>query len=825
MKKAKRFLSILVAALLGAGLCSGLVACGEDNSVVTPPPAKAVSIKIDEAAATLKVGETVQLHVTVSNADDKTYQWSISDDAILEIDDNDVVSVVDGVRLTKSEIVTVTATANADKTKSASHTFTVQPSMSGSVGDLTAALFEEVSNASITFEGIVTDYYKDTTNPNNDSEDIYDMKVMMADGAWYGEWSLKSTGLFDFPTVTKDNYRRGESISSGMGHEFLRAYINKNNQVAYKTERRYDNTAVTWEEQHLWNHLGDLGTNIGEKWQYDTAYDEYVYQIEWSGETWTGDYTDDEWLMTYLAVSLTPMLSDTLGEFRIKLDADKEHIEKIWAKTVVQGYENSNGTGFDQQWWAEIELDILDVGKTVVPEPTPYEKDDFDDTYDDFVAALNKIASATNYTFQAVDTTLRAPSGSEGDMVPEDGGSWMFSLNSDNSTGRNASLYAATTPTGGYYKRHTKATGTVGRVGYVTENIILFEDTGMYTAYDGDPYYVDYSGYKQYNAGTPDAYYEKFATSTFDASVGEVKSLVATQRTPGNIFDKMPKFDFSPLVFQNEGRSTVRVGQSSVQVINYVLRDSVLTRDIAKEISASNEVSSAQALTEQPLVIQIRVDNHELFRTIFPYNILDAYRGYITTSYAAIGTTELDPACFTGENYIEREWKSSWSQYVAQYDDRTTKRADLTLAEFFGNATIPQPGVWMDVFGDQISGPWFREKDIYSESGYPDVARTTNYFTFTIKMQNEVLYDENGRQVPDEQLVGQGSKLAQEFAKLGFRFNPVQSGYYNKDKTMGYYTYTSDTVLIRIEVYGNAHLYIDIYKIGDWQYPSSYPKY
>ena len=816
MKKAKRFISILVAAVLGASLFVGLAACGKEPGGVVEPPAKSVSIKIDEAAATIKAGETVQLHVTVSNATDQTYTWSISDEDVLEIN-NDVVSVVDGIRLTASTIVTVTATANADKTKSASHTFTVLPAMSGEVEDLTAALFEEVANPSVTFEGTVTDYYIDNENPYNSSTDVYDMTVMMEDGKWYGEWGLHvDSGLpWDAPTVTKDNYRRGDSIGTSEGHEFLRTYIDKDNHIATKAQKSYDGIPYTWESQHLWNHLGDLGTNISEKWLHDTAEDEYVYQIEWSAEN-AADFTQDEYLMTYLAYSLTPMLSDTLAEFRVKLDADKEHIVQIWAKTTVMAYTNDNGA-ITQQWFSEIELDIKNPGKTVVPDPVPYEKDESDTTYDQFVAALEKMANAKNYTFKALETSLRAPSGGEGDIVPE-----SLSLGRAN-TGRNTAVYAVTTPEGGYYKRHTKATGTVGRIGYVTENIILFEDTGMYSAYDGDPYYVDYSGYKQYNAGTADAYYEQFATSTFDKSVGDVKSLVATRRVKGNIFDKMPHFDFSPLIFENYGRSTVKIGNNNVQVINYVLRDSSLTRDIAKEISASKDVSSAEALTEQQLVIQIAVSNGELVQTIFPYNIADAWRGYVTTTYANIDTTALDPNCFTGENYIQRDWKSSWSQYTAEYDNRELKRADLVLSEFFGDAKIPEAGVWMDIFGDQISGPWFRDKTIYTDDSRTEVARETHYFTFTLKADDDVWLDEDGRQIPIEKIIGQDSKLAEEFAKSGFQFSPLESGFYNKDKTMCYMSYVSDKVLIRIENIGTRYLYVDIYMIGDWHY--SYTKY
>lgn len=819
MKKAKRFLSILIAALLGASLCSGLVACGEENNVVTPtPPAKAVSIKIDEAAATIKAGETVQLHVTVSNADDKTYKWSISDEDILEIN-NDVVSVVSGARFTMDTIVTVTATANADKTKSASHTFTVKPSLSGEVGDLTATLFAEIADSSITFEGTVTDYYIDTENAYNSSTDKYDMKVMMEDGKWYGEWARQKSGPFDFPTVTIDNYRRGNSLSTNEGHEYLKTYIDKNNQVATKAQRDYAGTYYTWESQHLWNHLGSLGSNISEKWLYDSAQDEYVYQIEWSSATAT-DYTDDEYLMTYLAYSLTPILSDTLGEFRVKLDAAKEHIVNIWAKTSVTGYENENGV-ITQQWFSEIELDIINPGTTVVPDPTPYEKDESDAQYDMLVKALNSMKGGTNYTFMALETSLRAPSGGEGDIVPE-------SLNTNG--GLNAVPFAATTPQGGYYKKHTQATGTVGRVGYVTDDVILFEDTGMYSAYDGDPYYVDYKGYKQYNAGQDNEYYEEFATSTFDMNIKDVKSLVATRRKNGNMFDKMPQFDFSPLILKSEGPVTIKVGNGNLQAYAYTLRDTSLTYEIANEISASNVVSSAQAFSTQQLTIYIDA-NGNLLQTKFPYNIADSWAGYVTTSYADIGTTELDPACFTGENYIEREWKAEWSQHGVRYYSPThtgnyvDATADIVLQGIFGAQAltkIPKPEVFLNIFGDQISGPFFDWKDVKNEDD--EIVGYKDFLSITITMDDDVYYDaQTKKQVPILDIIGQDSDLAQALSTWGFTYSPAESGFYNKDKTMCYATYTSEEIMIVIENIGTKFLYIDFRFLGDWHY--SYPRY
>ena len=811
MKTAKKFLSILIAAVLGASLCSGLVACNEEGGGVTPPPVKSVSIKIDEAAATIKAGETVQLHVTVSNATDKTYTWTISNEDILEIN-NDVVSVVSDARFTMDTIVTVTATANADKTKSASHTFTVKPSLSGEVGDLTAALFEEIADASITFEGTVTDYYIDNENSYNSSTDKYDMKVMMEDGKWYGEWARQKSGPFDFPTVTIDNYRRGNPIDGG--HEYLKTYIDRNNEVAKKAQRSYDGTYYTWESQHLWNHLGSLGTNISEKWLYDGAQDEYVYQIEWSQANAT-DFTEDEYLMTYLAYSLTPILSDTLGEFRIKLDAAKEHIVSIWAKTSVIGYENESG-GVTQQWWSEIELDITDAGTTVVPDPTPYERDESDAQYDMLVKALNSMKGAQNYTFMALETSLRAPSGGEGDIVPE-------SLNTNG--GFNVVPFATNTPVGGYYKSHTKSTGTVGRIGYVTPDVILFEDTGMYTSSNGDPYYVDYKGYKQYNAGQENEYYEEFATSTFDMSIKDVKSLVATRRKNGNMFDKMPQFDFSPLILKSEGPVIIKVGNGNLQAYAYTLRDTSLTYEIANEISASNVASSAQAFSTQQLTIYIDA-NGNLLQTKFPYNIADSWAGYVTTSYADIGTTTLDENCFTGENYIEREWKAEWAQHGVRYYSPThtgnyvDANAATVLQEIFGAQAltkIPKPEVFLNIFGDQISGPFFDWDDVKNESD--EIVRHKDFLSITITMDDDVYYDaQTKKQVPIMDIIGEGSDLAQALSTWGFQYTPAQSGFYNAKKTMCYVTYSSKDVMIVIENIGTKFLYIDFRPLGDWQY-------
>lgn len=811
MKKTKKLLSGILAMSMAFVLGFGMTACKETGPDVPPgpdgpnpqQPVKEVKVIIaTPSKTTLQFGDRVSLTATVENAEDTGVEWSSEDPSALTVDQNGNVEVVG--KLTSTRTIKVTATSKQDNTKSASYTFTVIPTKTGEYNELNADVFEEVSDSNLTVTGTVTDVYFDSENSYNNDRTEYDMKVMMEDGKWYGEWSAKPTLFNQNPTKITDNYRRGEDALPSGDHAFETIYVDMHNEVVRKAQKTWDSRYITWESQYLWNWIGDLGTNISaDKFEYEPEYNTYRYLNDFSV---AGDqeYSDDAWLMTKLAYSLTPMLEDTFAEFRLELEDG--HIRKIHAQTIAQSVQDENGKVL-QQAYTEVELTISDIGSTVVPEPAPYVKDPNDTTWDAFVGALETMKNAKNYAFRAVDTALTSGSYSDDD----------YSYESDISTVA--------------YHKHEAMNGTVGTIGYITESVALFEETSEYTSYDTNPYVVDYSGYKQYfdEDGNP-TYYETFGTTSYDASVSDkVTSLVATKRKDGDMFKSvLPAFDFAPEIFQSMGVSSTMVNGKLTNVARYVLRDSSLTSDVARQISAAGNADSAAESAVAQVEIQID-ENGNIIQTIFPYNIADTWTGYITTTFAAVGETTLDPADFSEPNYIPRAWKAEWSQYTAKDypSSGETIPADDLLETMFGAKALelmPKPELFMNLFGDDISGPWYEEKNIYPEDGdyNSEPIGTIPHFDITIRTDDPSHYDENNRLVDVAGLFGAEGVFTQALLGLnnGWEFDIPNSGFYNNDSSSDtfYASYINEeaNVQIVVETNGTWNLFFEIYEMGKW---------
>ena len=203
--------------------------------------------------------------------------WKISDDKVLAIDGENVVSVI--ADITVDKIVTVTAVATADTTKTASKTFKVlAPVVEGQVGELTSDMLKELGNASLTVTGILTDYYTDFKQTTNSSVNEYDMTVKMTENMWYGAWN--SATFKD--NVVEDIYKMGpkEGVKDqygNVGHNLEKLYINKNNESVSKYVVDSMGIPSVWEAQHLWNHLGNLAIN---KFDYDAENLVYEYRFD-----------------------------------------------------------------------------------------------------------------------------------------------------------------------------------------------------------------------------------------------------------------------------------------------------------------------------------------------------------------------------------------------------------------------------------------------------------------------------------------------------------------------------------------------------------------
>lgn len=737
---------------------------GEEN---TNPNEVKISITSDKS--TISKSESATLTVVVENATDKTYTLSSSDDTLVKIEGN-VVSVIGDIKTDK--YVTITATSNEDNTKTATKTLIVKaPVIEGQVGELTSEMIQAIGNPSITITGILTDYYIDYKQSSNTSTNYYEMVVTMNEGAWMGKWNIKGVP----ESAVTDNYRKGDKDGiidayGNTGHELLKLYIDKNNKVGINTVKDYMSIPAVWEAQHLWNHLGNLDVT---KFTYDLENDRYIYNVDNSNE-------DDAYLLTYLSYSLTPMLSDSL--VGLYLVIENGQITKLVAETEKLLYGDDTNEDPDACSYTTIEVRFSDIGKTTVIDPEPYEAPEYVEYLE---AALKKMSSTKNYTFRVKDVLTNSPSIDGGD----------YEIDSSNPL---ITTFA--------YGNNVSSVGTVGCVGFVTEEAAVFGKTIKYNySMDGKDYKTEYTGYKDNGDGT----YDEFAYGN--------GHFYGTKRVTGNFFDVMPKFDFSANIFEFV-YATTKNGQT---LYTFKLRETAITRDIALEVSSYTYAKDADASASQSFTITVD-SNGNLISTVFPYDInYGTYMGNCTTTYTEVGTTVLDADAFDG--YERRENKTTWDMYTVKYyypthstleRPETDPTADVVFKAIYGeeayNNDMPSPSIFMDVFGDNIFGPFFDWKEKGTDSdGNPIYA---DYVSVTTSSSN---YDENSKITDYEELM---EKLTNLLKAEGFEVSKA-----NTDTSGGesgrsdrFITFIKGDVQIVVENNFTKNFWIYFYKTGDW---------
>lgn len=647
----------------------------------------------------------------------------------------------------------------------------------GQVGNLTSAMIETIANPSITVTGTLVDYYVDgDTNETYTTE--YNMKVEMADGAWAGSyWIDPEDG--EKANITTNNYRRGSVINDGTveGASLDRVYINKNNVATTENEVLYDGTPLLWANNHLWNHLGELNIN---KFVKDEVNGYYTYSIDPASTT---DYSADQYLMTYLGYSLTPLyesgdgLIDTLNVY-----CDDEKITRIDMLTEVAVLStDEEGNPVDQSWSA-ISLELSEIGTTLAPSLQPYEAGPQNDK---LATAISKMKGITNYTFHAVETTTSAPSTDSGDYVIE-------STDTVSSKSRKRSKVA----------NYNNNTGTIGRVGKVTENAILYEDTGKYNyGMDDNLYHISYSGLKQNDDNT----YESFE---YDANQA---TLVGKRKYIGNMFDKMPSFDFAPEVFVFDGGTWDKDGNA---LYRYVLRDATIAYQVAPEISSHSYADDATSSVNAKFSIMVD-DQGNFVSTSFPYNLVSGtYLGTITTSYSNIGTTTLDADLFDG--YVARVVAQNWNEFADMdfYEtnltsSRVTKPVSEVLSTMFGEGvdSFITPKDITDVFGDKISGPWHDKVQKRDSAGEYIDGEYYDEFTFNLESVN---LDKNNRITDWRELM---DAMGQKLAAKGYQKSAANSMDTLNTK---FETFTNGEITIVFENIGYKTIYVTCMVSGNW---------
>lgn len=805
MKKVKKLLVCILALVLAVATCA-VTACGKQGDPKNSASLSAsvsesasdsgsasasvdnVSVKIDAPATTnIRKGITVTLSVTVSGTTDKALVWSTNPEGILSVDAENTVRVTGDVTVDTS--VTVTAALKSDASKSDSVTFTVQPiGGESSLKDLTPAVIEEIANPSITVTGELTDYYYDYLNTYNSTTRSYDFTVKMEQDKWQGDWSARG-----IDSVISDKYVKGEQYKNE-GHALTRAYINKDNEVALEPVTDYMSVPILWENMHLWNHLGTLAVDIANKFEYDSTNDVYRYLADLSAVEEGAEGSSDLYFMTYLSYSLTPMLEDTLQELYIKVE--NGHVAYIIGETEKLLYGEDDTKDPDAMSYSAFTITFSDIGTTAVADPAPYDAPEHAELLS---AALETMKTTTNYTFRAVDNETRAPVADEGDYETASASASAEVMNI--STSGKVSNIA--------YNNNTSAVGTVGTIGWVTEDAYLYAETGKYDyAMDDNIYYTKYFGYRNFGD-----HYEYFEYN----NEGGVGGFIGRRRYSGDYQQIMPKFELSANVFK-------LVGMMGGNYI-FELRDSAITYEVAMQISTYKYAEDADGSVESSLRITVNSAG-QLVSTSYPYSFLQGdYAGIVTTTYSDVGTTALETGAF--DNYVERQYKSSWDLYTTKdfcpnhsntdgYGENKVHDHEVNTVEVFkylfgedGAAEVPAPTVFMDVFGDAISdeyGPWFDYDERTNAAGE---TYWREYFEFNVSTDR---VDRNS-QLSDEEYQKIKGALNTQLTALGYEYSAGNSTDASGSR---YMCFVNEHVTIVVNNIGGAYFFVNFYKTGEW---------
>ena len=772
MKNIKNYLVKCFTFVLVLACVVSLASCKNDDDKPNPKPSEQVKIEVTADKDRISADETATLTVTVTGSEDKTYKISIDKPKLVKVENN-IVSVIGVVVVDKK--VTITVTANADSNAQASKTFIIKgKSEEGNVGELSSKMLHDLGNESITVKGSLRDHYVNFQDSDLNTVHSYAMSVEMEENIWKGSWYSEE----DPDNVITDTYRmsskEGLKDEKGeIGHGLERIFVNKDNVVSSKLVTNYLSIPTLWENQHLWNHLGQLNVN---KFEYNLETDLYEYKLDYNN-------ADDLYLMTYLSFSLTPMLEDTLDKLYLKIEDGK--ITKLLGQTEVLYYGADTRDDAEAMSYTEIEVTFSKIGTTKVSDPEAYEAPE---NVELLTKALGEMKNAKNYTFNIVDVQTYAPSGDSGDYE-------LQSTSSSTSTKKFKKV-----------KNTTSTTGTVGLKGKVTNDAILLAETGKYSyTDDGKAYHTEYSGYKKIN----DSIYDYFE---YDSTA---KTLVGKRQYNGNIFEALPKFEFSPNLFTLDGVVT----KNKKAQYTFKINDSVLTRDIALELVVFGYGKDGAASTYASLKITVDEDGH-LVSAVIPYSITSGtYLGYYNVTFTNLGTTTLDEDVFDG--YVPRVLRTSWSQFMTKYyspelSTATTheENTSVVLEAIFGKetaASFVSPKVFSDVLGDCIFGPFFdwKEKSV-------DASGNKVYTSFISINATSSEVDENGQITNYDELI---AELRAALEKEGFVYSNE-----NSDTTGGesgrsnrYVCLIKGDVQIVIENIYTKYLYIYFYKTGDWK--------
>lgn len=751
--------------------------------------------------------------ITVNVSDGSGYVLSIKDDDHTVEINGSTVTVKNVPSIDK--YVTIVATSTVDSNVTGSVNLLVKADVVlGQVGDLTSDMISALGNYSITIAGTITDYYQDCNDSSNNTATEYKTLVEMEEGKWNGSWYASALDQ----NVIEYYYRKGKSIVTNAngetGSSFDKVYINKDNLATQKTITDFNSIPAVWDTQHLWNHLGNLNVN---KFRVDASDpNTYIYNFDVNS-------MEDQYLMTYLAICMTPMLGNSDTFYTFGLIVEDGVITKIKAQTEVLYYEGSyviedatERVNADTIVYTDAIFEISKVGTTTVSDPAPFGDTLFGDKLTD---ALEKMSKANNYTFDVTETYTSRPT--------TDSDDYDYAYASDVSKPVD----------------YISATGREGVKGWVTAEGALFATTGMYSyTSDGKPYHTSHTGYRQY-----DGYFEEFVFNATAYKVGtqldkdgnEVPvyrtAMQGKKKVEGSMFAKLPTFNLSPNVFRFAGSNTDEYGNSTYK---FVLRDSTISREVAYEIARYDEARNAEESISASLTIIID-GNGNIVSTLIPFSITyGTYTGYYQTVFSNVGTTELPAGTF--EDYIPRDIPDNWNEftirdyYYLHTNDHTNNygcctevggvktwdcsngthvaSADYVFTQIFGENAVANdlinPAAFVEIFGDNTHGPWYHDRETAAENVWIE------YVSLTTQTD---IFDENSK-VNDELFADLYNKMKEVMAKYGYQ---VSEG--NTDISGGksgqsdrYITFIKGDVQIVIQNNHTKNFWIYFYKTGDW---------
>ncbi len=702
-----------------------------------------------------------------------------------------IVRLVGDVRFDTTATITASLKDNANISKTISvrllQTRGNQEPVEGKNGiRLTKENLGEISNASITSTGVLSDITLTVSNGRED-KNSYEMLVKMAQDRWYGAWNIMGKKLITSDTYVKSATTvnaRDESGNIVAKNVMDRLYINSQNQLASKTVKNSASVPTLWENQHLWNHLTTSYLTVDD-FNFDEEVDAAALGYVSRGTSNTSmsafkyrfDATDEQtaYLFAYIKQSLTPLAGGDDAIEDLWVIVDSEGVLGIYAKTYVESYwgteDNTPVQGGEpvSKSWSTIMLTLSDIGTTTVADPAPYTVGTRE-VYTILEKSLSYMKDSKSYKFMAVDTATRAPTVNEDDYTVS-GGVDSGSTGSGSSSG-------SATHSGKFYD-HVDSVGlngkaATGTMGYVVANtanpFVLFEQVGKYeSSMDDNIYHFTYTGYKGFTDGSGAAYYEEFAYNS------KIDGFAGTRIVNADISTLLPLFNFSTALFKYDSMKM----DGDREVHTFSLIDPTLTFDVVQQMSIDKQRNSASSSAENTVQISVAYDTskeesdpsaYTIVSTSYPYSFAGGtYAGYITTYYYGIGTTTITENEVFGNKYQQRVLPTSWAEvahkgyyyylhtsevkaYPGMYDKETGKyieggdqkltnsNMDTVFTDVFKDnyKYLPGPQFFLELFNDKLSGPWYD----YTNTGKDSAGNYTYIEEVSITVQVDNV-DEN----------------------------------------------------------------------------------